>query len=146
MTHKHWTDNFSWTILKLRIILKYNMDKIQVAIWTAGCEYFLSISILLNILISMAWSYFALFHKDCWRHTCGSYPVCPQPSFLGKSLCGWQQLSLQLQLYLFSQPNLLAVMSIMFDYRHEKPLYTFVTLSGVRWRCRLTKTTLNRKS
>lgn len=72
---------------------------------------------------------------------------CVPDHLVWAKLCvGGQQLSLQLQLYLFPQPNPLAVMSIRFNYLHEKPLYTFGTLSGVRWRCRLTKTAFNRKS
>lgn len=56
----------------------------------------------------------------------------PDHHFWVKLCVGGQQLSLQLQLDLFPQPDLLAVMSIMFNYLHEKLLYTFVTFSGVR--------------
>lgn len=103
---------------------------------------------------------------DIVEHSCcpGWASFCPFPSGLlvdrhmdpircvpihlvwAKLCVGGQQLSLQLQLYLFPQPNPLAVMSITFTCLHEKPLYTFATLSGVRWRCRLTKTSFNRKS
>lgn len=73
--------------------------------------------------------------------------VCPRPPFFWAKICvGGQQLSLQLQPYLFPQPSLLAVMSITFYDLHEKLLHTFVRLSGVSCGCRLTKITLKRKS
>lgn len=145
LTNKHWSDSFSGTILKLRIMKEETTLKLPSGQQVGNSFFFVNIDIAKHSYCT-AWALFCpfpsgLLETNIWIQS----GVSLTPFFWAKlCVCG-QQLSLLLQPYLFPQPNLMAVMSIMFNYLHEKPSCTFVMLSGGRWRCRLTKT-FNRKS
>lgn len=85
LTNKRWSDNFSWTILKLRIMKEETTLKLPSGQQVGNVLFFLSILILLNILIVLVGPYFALFHQGCWRQTYGSNPVCPRLPFFGQN-------------------------------------------------------------